>query len=758
MRELVLSAKITARLRQIGDFPATAPKPLRAALWLFFALAAAFLIYPDGWVYPGGDSNFLGVIDHFVSHGKTLLYGLPPLRDVRMPLIGVVSLAAGNVNWAGMQVLWTLVSFSVLFSAYALGCLLSGRPAGVAAAAVLFSGQAYPVLFFEIEQRVYCLFLLLVLNALALSRFSPRVRRLAEGCAIGISFLARSALCLFPLVLAVPELFRKGAGGLRRRAASAALVFIVPFIFLLPWSVYNYGVNNTFMLFDGRGEWNVVTGAMGMVSTFEGDHKRLAGIGPGENPLLWSVKRIAGHPVIYLSGVAKRVGFIFIEHPFVLGCWLFCAVLFRRRPAFRRANIFGLYFLGVHLAFSTEERYFLAVLPIMAALAAVSFLALLTAGEGDAEREGFIMALAGAFPVAAAAVLCMFLLLWHSGAGVKDKGAVLARALSGAPHDAWLLGEYGRLQLLDGDYGGAYRSLGEAAVLAPADITCREDLAVAALLRNRRKGRPSAGADLIEKMPLGGLQDFHPGRYYALKALYELYAGRVKNAEQSVRMAMQARGNYLNFKLKADADAFGRDQERVGDIYITEFLLPELLVYFPAELRGKLAPAFIDLYLKNGGSLGDKTVPGTAPASEKTGAGLPADYDPARDAGADIRTALQLARAGHKRVLVFVGGDWCDWCGKMERFFSKNDGLRSEKEKKYVSVKVFYNPARPPLPPAIAHYPAIAGFPHIYVLAPDGTVLKSQDTSQLESGDTYDRDKILAFLKEWSQQNSWFSR
>lgn len=46
-------------------------------------------------------------------------------------------------------------------------------------------------------------------------------------------------------------------------------------------------------------------------------------------------------------------------------------------------------------------------------------------------------------------------------------------------------------------------------------------------------------------------------------------------------------------------------------------------------------------------------------------------------------------------------------------------------------------------------YPDITGYPHIFVLETDGSLLHSQDTAKLEEGKGYDPDVFLEFLQTW---------
>lgn len=126
-------------------------------------------------------------------------------------------------------------------------------------------------------------------------------------------------------------------------------------------------------------------------------------------------------------------------------------------------------------------------------------------------------------------------------------------------------------------------------------------------------------------------------------------------------------------------------------------------------------------------------------------AGGKGGYDASRDAAADIKNALVSARAGHKRVLIEAGGNWCSWCRIMDRYFEDHAELAALRDKNFVTVKVSV-PSGGPVPAALKSYAAPAGYPHLYVLDENGSLIQSQDTSELESGQSYDLEKFTFFL------------
>ena len=124
-------------------------------------------------------------------------------------------------------------------------------------------------------------------------------------------------------------------------------------------------------------------------------------------------------------------------------------------------------------------------------------------------------------------------------------------------------------------------------------------------------------------------------------------------------------------------------------------------------------------------------------------------FDPGRDAAKDIREAAREAKRSGRRVLLDVGGDWCVWCRRLDSLFATNRTLREERDAHYVTVKVNWSKENKN-ETVLANYPAISGYPHLFVLDGNGMLLHSQDTGKLEKGKGHDPVKVLAFLKKWS--------
>jgi thiol:disulfide interchange protein len=120
-------------------------------------------------------------------------------------------------------------------------------------------------------------------------------------------------------------------------------------------------------------------------------------------------------------------------------------------------------------------------------------------------------------------------------------------------------------------------------------------------------------------------------------------------------------------------------------------------------------------------------------------------YDPTRDAEADLRQALSVARRDGKRVLLEVGGKWCIWCKILDHYFVDNPDLLALRKSAYVMVKVNFSPDNENAA-VLAKYPKPAGYPHLYVLDDRGKLLVSQDTGELEEGRSYHHGRMREFL------------
>lgn len=135
-------------------------------------------------------------------------------------------------------------------------------------------------------------------------------------------------------------------------------------------------------------------------------------------------------------------------------------------------------------------------------------------------------------------------------------------------------------------------------------------------------------------------------------------------------------------------------------------------------------------------------------------------YDETVDPMGQIDKAL--ASAGDKYVLCQVGGNWCPWCLRFADFATNDSAVAKVIADNFVYIHTNYNPrksatadeakAAEALMSRLGH-PARFGFPVFVVLDHKGSVVHIQDSSFLEEGKGYSRDKVLRFLNAWTPRS-----
>jgi thioredoxin-related protein len=126
-------------------------------------------------------------------------------------------------------------------------------------------------------------------------------------------------------------------------------------------------------------------------------------------------------------------------------------------------------------------------------------------------------------------------------------------------------------------------------------------------------------------------------------------------------------------------------------------------------------------------------------------------YHPNADAKADIAAAVKEASAGHKNVLLQIGGNWCIWCIYFNDLVKKDADLDKYLRENYVVVHVNYsqeNKNEKLL--ADLGYPQRFGFPVFVVLDDKGNRLHTQNSAYLEEGKGHSKAKVMEFFQSWS--------
>ena len=129
-------------------------------------------------------------------------------------------------------------------------------------------------------------------------------------------------------------------------------------------------------------------------------------------------------------------------------------------------------------------------------------------------------------------------------------------------------------------------------------------------------------------------------------------------------------------------------------------------------------------------------------------------YDTTINPLAQIDSALVKAADQHKFVICQVGGNWCPWCLRFAKFITDDAEIADVIAQNFVYIHVNYTRSdktdrAKELLQRLGE-PQRFGFPVFVVLDASGKVLHIQDSSFLESGDGYDKQKVLRFFNCWT--------
>ncbi|MFA6317329.1 MAG: hypothetical protein WC943_07915 [Elusimicrobiota bacterium] len=450
---------------------------LRRLVPLILGLLAAGLClgrFHEDAVFSQGDA-----FHESLAHGEAFLHGVPadPGLTYRMPLGGVaLSLFRNHLPDAPRTSAAFLIWASAPLLAFQAGLLAAGPWVGTAAALLC----CLPLPFNSApgyEEQLYRVLLLLAacLTAWRGSRPSP-LRSAVLGLALGTSLLCRSPLFLFPFVLAFQEAWHYRSAGNRPSGWGwgAGLLCVLPFVPLIPWIALNLRLGHGLVLFEhGRIVPNLVTGALGHVSTAACGAAAPAGLEQGGSALAWAANEAARHPLRTASAVLARLWFVFCLQPALItaaaaGLWML-----RRSPEARGLALFAGYFIVIHCLLVVDARYFGPIWPVLAVLA--SGLAAPLANRGWRPGGRPWLAWSAAAPVLLLAAFSLSRVHAYGRGEISEEEA-FAESLARHPEDPWIRFLQGRWRMRRGEPLPAVSDFSRAKALEPGHFPFESSL------------------------------------------------------------------------------------------------------------------------------------------------------------------------------------------------------------------------------------------------------------------------------------------
>ena len=131
-------------------------------------------------------------------------------------------------------------------------------------------------------------------------------------------------------------------------------------------------------------------------------------------------------------------------------------------------------------------------------------------------------------------------------------------------------------------------------------------------------------------------------------------------------------------------------------------------------------------------------------------------YDESINPLEQIDKALVQATEQGKFVICQVGGNCCPWCLRFADFITKDEEIAKVIDENFVYIHVNYNPrnssdeARDKAMLQRLGNPGRFGYPVFVVLDTKGNVIHIQDSSFLEEGKGYNKEKVLRFFNAWT--------
>ena len=130
-------------------------------------------------------------------------------------------------------------------------------------------------------------------------------------------------------------------------------------------------------------------------------------------------------------------------------------------------------------------------------------------------------------------------------------------------------------------------------------------------------------------------------------------------------------------------------------------------------------------------------------------------FDSKRDPERDLIAAKAEAKRDHKNIFLDFGGNWCGPCLLLDDALSQDPDVADTLKRNFVivhvAVGIFHSGDK--VKELREHLPAFNRYPHVIILAPDGTVLHDElkgDFITNPDGKGISHKVLKSFLEEWS--------
>jgi thioredoxin-related protein len=126
-------------------------------------------------------------------------------------------------------------------------------------------------------------------------------------------------------------------------------------------------------------------------------------------------------------------------------------------------------------------------------------------------------------------------------------------------------------------------------------------------------------------------------------------------------------------------------------------------------------------------------------------------YDPSLNGMKQIREAFARADKEGKNVWIQYGGNWCSWCIRFDAFCKADSAIGKIIAENYIPVKLNYDQTnKNDEANSFLGNPARFGFPVFIIIDGKGHVIHIQDSSLLEEGKGYSKEKVTGFFTQWT--------